>query len=143
MNFSNLKNTARPLFCLFAICFLLVACGESDDPDDTGDALHEGEHGLVLEAHLDPDPPQSGAAEMTLILTVDGEPLEGAQVSVEPWMPGHGHGSNTDAVVVDEGEGIYRVDDLSFSMAGLWEIRVDVAWDDLETQVVWEVDVDG
>ncbi len=55
-----------------------------------------------------------------------GEPLVGAKLGAEPWMPAHGHGSNTTPVVSELGGGNYRVDDLVFEMPGNWEVRLEV-----------------
>lgn len=144
------KHTGRIFWLLIAFAFVFAACGDADDNDSDADdndsedsEIYEGEHGLIVEPTFEPDPPQSGEVELTLKLTVDGEALEGAEVDLEPWMTSHGHGSNTEPVVVEEGEGIYRVEDLVFSMPGLWDINVDIQWDDLQTEVIWEVDVGG
>jgi hypothetical protein len=142
------KRTGRIFLLLIAFAFVFAACGDADDNDSDNansedSEIYEGEHGLMVEPNFEPDPPQSGEVELTLKLTVDGEALEGAEVDLEPWMPAHDHGSNTEPVVVEEGDGIYRVDDLTFSMPGLWDITVDIQWDDLQTEVIWEVEVGG
>ena len=58
-------------------------------------------------------------------------------------MPAHGHGSSTEAVVHEVGEGLYEVEDLSFSMPGIWEVRIDVAFDDRDWERVIVVEVEG
>lgn len=133
----------RPAFVL-AVCGLLVAagCGDADDNDRSASGAFEGEQGLLVEAELSPDPPRVGEVEMEMELSVDGETLEGADVEVEPWMPAHDHGSNTEAVAHEPHGGHYVVEDLTFSMAGVWELRVTVDWDEGADEVVWDFEVD-
>ena len=43
-------------------------------------------------------------------------------------MPQHRHGFETDPRVTDAlGDGLFRVDGVRFHMAGVWQLRVDVA----------------
>lgn len=122
--------------------FMLAACGDDTDaPDDT--RTYEGDDGLMAEVVLNPDPPQSGAVDMTMELFVDGDPLEDATVDIEVWMPSHGHGAATEPVVQEVGDGLYEVDDLSFSMAGQWQLTIDVDWDGGESQLLIDLDVGG
>ncbi len=125
------------LVALVSMVFFVAGCGEAaEDPADEED-------GLELIAIFEPDPPTAGHVDMTIELLVDDEPAEGAQIDVEPWMPAHGHGSSTEAVVHEVGEGLYEVEDLSFSMPGIWEVRIDVAFDDRDWERVIVVEVEG
>lgn len=118
-------------------------CGDADDEQERlASGVFEGEHGLLVEATLSPDPPRAGEVDMEMELSVDGEALEGADVEVEPWMPAHDHGSNTDPVVDEHHAGHYVVDDLTFSMPGVWELRVVAQWDGGDDEVVWDFEVE-
>lgn len=60
--------------------------------------------------------------------TAAGEPLEGATLKVSGAMPAHRHGLPTEPkVTADLGGGDYRVEGMKFQMRGDWEIYVDVA----------------
>ena len=53
----------------------------------------------------------------------DGQPVTGAQISVDGRMPAHGHGLPTQpAVTADLGGGNYRVEGLRFQMVGEWVV---------------------
>ncbi len=118
------------------------ACGDPDEQPSMASGVFEGDNGLVVEATLSPDPPQVGEVDMEMELSVDGQLPEEVEVDVEPWMPSHDHGSNTDAVVSEEKPGRFVVEDLTFSMAGIWELRVAVDWDGGADEVIWDFEVD-
>ena len=62
------------------------------------------------------------------IETPDGEPVEGAAVTVGGDMPAHGHGMPTQPeVTADLGDGDYRVEGMAFQMGGYWIIDVTVS----------------
>jgi len=59
--------------------------------------------------------------------TPDGQPVEGATITVDGGMPAHNHGLPTEPQVTEElGNGDYRLEGMKFSMPGLWEIRVTI-----------------
>jgi len=61
------------------------------------------------------------------IQTPDGEPIEGATITVGGDMPAHGHGMPTQPEVTAElGGGDYRVEGMAFQMGGYWIIDVTV-----------------
>ena len=61
------------------------------------------------------------------IETPDGEPVEGATITVGGDMPAHGHGMPTQPeVTADLGGGDYRVEGMAFQMGGYWIIDVTV-----------------
>ncbi len=144
------ERRCREVSRMWALVGVLVlamgawGCGEDadDEQERVASGAFEGEHGLLVEATLSPDPPQVGEVEMEMELSVDGAALEGAEVEVEPWMPAHDHGSNTVATVHEHHAGHYVVEDLTFSMAGNWELRVFVEWDDGSDEAVWDFEVE-
>lgn len=135
------RFTAATAIVLLAFA---VGCGDVDDNDDNGDTasgVYETDDGMVLDLQFDPDPPQAGEVDLMMDITLDGEAVEDADIEIEPWMPSHGHGANTDPVVHHQGDGHYHVDDLSFSMAGPWELTFDIEYNDEQTGVVVDVEV--
>ncbi len=56
-----------------------------------------------------------------------GAPLDGAKLTVKPFMPDHGHGSSIVPLVTATGsEGKYTVTRLNLFMPGIWQITVNV-----------------
>lgn len=125
-------RSASSIASLFLSLFL-IACG-GDDSGDVGfpDAplLHlTSETGaLHVEVRTSPQPPGRGTnlALFTITHHEGGAPAEGLRFTVEPWMPGHGHGSPTVPVVEEQGEGEYLVRAIDLTMAGEWELRVRI-----------------
>lgn len=74
-------------------------------------------------------PPINAVHEWVLhIETPDGEPVEGASVTIDGDMPAHGHGMPTrPQVTADLGGGDYRVEGMSFQMGGYWVIDVTIS----------------
>ncbi len=59
--------------------------------------------------------------------TPDGRPVEGATITVNGDMPGHGHGLPTQPKVTRAlGNGDYLVEGMKFQMAGWWYVEFDV-----------------
>lgn len=64
----------------------------------------------------------------TLFLSRDGEPVEGATLSVTGGMPEHDHGMPTSPRVTEElGEGRYLLEGMRFHMNGYWEVKIEVS----------------
>jgi hypothetical protein len=64
----------------------------------------------------------------TLAVTRDGEPVEGAVLTVTGGMPAHDHGLPTAPRVTAElGDGRYKLEGLRFHMRGYWEVSVEIA----------------
>ncbi len=83
--------------------------------------------------HATPDPTEVIAREdVTYDFHVhtsdDHEVVEGATLTVTPWMPAHGHGIDDEVVVVELGEGHYEAT-FQFSMPGEWELQIDIDGD--------------
>ncbi len=128
---------------LLFIAVVWVGCGDDDGASDGVSGDYEVDERVMLNLDFSPDPPEVGATELWMELRVDGAPYEGADFVVEPWMPSHGHGSNTHPVALDEGDGLYWVDDLVFTMAGHWELLIEVEYEDSVAELVVDLEVDG
>lgn len=119
-----------------AIVFLLLTsaasvfcgCGETiaESFDQQGLHASDAEYFFML-VERTPAEPTKGINHMRIELTDErGEPVVGAVLTVEPWMPAHGHG--TTVVGAQElADGIYEVDDLYFNMGGHWEVRLHMS----------------
>jgi hypothetical protein len=75
----------------------------------------------------EPGPPIKGVNTMNLEVTdASGAPVDGAKITVTPWMPDHAHGSSVVPSVAPAGGGKYTVSNVYFIMAGLWEVKFTV-----------------
>ena len=89
---------------------------------------------VAFRSALDPVPINTMHAWTVHVETADGTPLEGATIKVSGSMPAHRHGMPTEPkVTADLGGGDYRVEGMKFQMRGDWEIYVDVAAPDGES----------
>lgn len=52
--------------------------------------------------------------------------VEGALITVVPWMPTMGHGVLSTPRVIERGAGLYAIENLEASMEGTWELRIDI-----------------
>lgn len=63
---------------------------------------------------------------VTLKSAAGAPPKEGTKLQLEAQMPEHGHGMNTKAEVVAQGDGKYMIKGLLFHMPGWWELTMEV-----------------
>lgn len=69
----------------------------------------------------------------------DGAPATGLAIAVKPWMPAMGHGSPYDGDALEVSAGAYRIENVSFFMAGLWELRLTLEPTDEHATLAFEV----
>ena len=76
-----------------------------------------------------PAPASKGDNGWTLqIVDAKGAPVDGATVTVKPFMPDHGHGSSIVPLVTPLGhDGKYTVTRLNLFMPGIWQMTVNVS----------------
>jgi protein SCO1/2 len=70
-----------------------------------------------------------------------GKGVEGAELSVTPWMPTMGHGVWEKPVLRERGGGSYHVENVVIIMGGLWELKVAVKKGELEDRGVFSFTV--
>jgi len=81
----------------------------------------------------------TGVNEIDFIVhDIEHRDIEGATVTVTPWMPEMGHGAFSPNEVTEKGGGLYSVSNLVMVMGGHWEIRVDIKKGDMEDRVVFD-----
>jgi hypothetical protein len=125
-----------PLFFLLAACSSSSGPGEGNTTACSADTradtyvagLEKGAGARKLKiVDARPAPPSKGQNTWLLeVRDAAGTPVEGAQITVVPFMPDHGHGSAVVPEVKALGGGRYEVTKLYLSMAGLWEMTVTV-----------------
>lgn len=92
-----------------------------------------------------PSPPAKLMNTMNVKVTdAAGNPVDGATISVTPYMPDHAHGSSVTPVVTPKGGGLYAIEKLYYPMAGLWQVTLTVTTPGASPQdVVFNFCLDG
>jgi hypothetical protein len=136
---------------LFVLAGAIGACGSSNAPDPgpstpapsvcSTDARAQrfapGLEGTSKTGPLDirlatisPTPPVKGNNVWTLaIADGNGNPVDGLELDVAPYMPDHRHPSSITPTVTPSGSGKYDVTSLNLAMGGIWTITVSVPTD--------------
>lgn len=70
-----------------------------------------------------------------------GKAVEGADLTITPWMPDMGHGVWEKPVVKERGGGNYHVGNVMIIMGGRWDLRVTVKKGEQEDRAVFSFDV--
>jgi hypothetical protein len=139
-------RTRLAFAALVSIVSVTAACGGSEpDPgdDEHYDCAQEprgetftvglekvspgGVHVRIMQSV--PAPPARGDNVLTIQLADSGgAPMAGANLSLVPFMPDHGHGTPVDAVVTESTTvvGQYEVAPVNLWMPGLWQLLVNV-----------------
>lgn len=125
-------SIARSLFfSISAAALLLTACQTANDDASAGFPA-KAYASLSTDAHLQVEvrtapsqPPALGASSIELrVHDATGTPRDGLTLTVSAWMPAHGHGAHGTPVITPLGDGVYRVESLSLTMAGTWQLRI-------------------
>jgi len=84
-----------------------------------------------------PEPPAKGLNTWTLEVMRhdDMAMIEQAVITVEPWMPAHEHGSDSEATVEDMGQGMYVADPVELQMRGTWDTTITIEHEDMTDEV--------
>ncbi len=86
----------------------------------------KGAKGLSLSLlSADPAPPSRGDNRWMLAPKLEGADLaDGAEWTVTPFMPSHGHGSSIRAEATPQADGSLEVTPINLWMPGLWEVTI-------------------
>lgn len=92
-----------------------------------------------------PAPPAKQSNALTFVVTdAAGKAVDGATLSVTPFMPDHGHGSSVKPTVTPMGGGTYDVANVYLPMPGLWRLTVTVQMPNVAAQdVAFSFCIDG
>ena len=123
-----------------ALSWLLPGCsGESSSgagggadvvfPADPLATLKSDHGALSFEVRTAPQqPPARGLSTVELVATdAAGKPVDGLDLTVQPWMPEMGHGASTKPSIEARGDGHYVVSHVACVMPGRWELRTSIA----------------
>ena len=123
---------------------LALACAPAADDTEPLTGAVVTDDGLYrLALSFSPEPPIAGEVTLSMVLTDPARDtsVAGAELSVVPYMPAHGHGIDGDVIVEERDDGLYQASWV-FSMPGLWELETTVVGDLGTDFVVIEVAVD-
>lgn len=131
---------------------------EHDDHghDDHGEELEHDEYKaggitkMTDDGHFmvtlvsDPEPPSKGFNTWTLTIMNHEEQsmVDGAMVTIEPWMPEHGHGSDSEATVEAMGQGDYVCETVELQMLGTWDTTVKITHGEMSDEVHFVFDIE-
>jgi hypothetical protein len=91
-----------------------------------------------------PAPPIKGMNVLTVNITDGGgAPLDGATLTLVPFMPDHAHGSARKPLVTASGGGTYTITDIWLPMAGLWKLTITVQSNGATSEAAFQFCVDG
>ena len=139
------------LSCVFALFFL--ACGFEAYPQEDENGSGDGQNrttslslvsdNLQLSLSLEGETePLVGHNDYSLRAESEGqEPAPISDLTLTPWMPDHGHGSDREPAIIYQDQGHYTIEDVSFTMPGLWELRCAFSLSGTEDTAVFELDV--
>ena len=121
-----------------------AACGQ--DPRVTPYADGMKFKGSTLSVEIltaDPSPPGLQLNTWTFqVIDAQNNPVTGAAVTVQPYMPDHGHGPSVVPVVTASGS-TYTVSNIDFFMPGVWRMTFDVTNGNVKDQAVVDFCVSG
>ncbi|AWV89428.1 FixH family protein [Bradymonas sediminis] len=145
---SRLSRMTITLFFALFVLAGLSACGGDDDADA---AQHEQHDDTLLvsanghfqaELHAMPEAPVTGINMVHLkLLDAQNTPVSGATIEVEPFMPAHGHGTPEAPTVAEDGEGMYTISNIKYTMPGAWELRIDVSAGGTQDRIIADYEV--
>jgi len=83
---------------------------------------------LRVDVRTSPQPPMRGSQSAQLTITdSSGARVNGLSLNVLPWMPVMGHGTSVVPTTVETSPGVYTIDNVYFSMPGLWALRTTIS----------------
>ena len=133
-------------FCLYWSLSGLPQGVAEDDlpvPDPASARLTDlGRYRVAYSSALQPLTINRMHAWIVHVASADGDPVEGARLTVSGGMPAHDHGLPTaPRVTADLGDGNYRVNGMKFHMGGAWEVVIDIAASEGRDSVTWVLDL--
>lgn len=155
-----IKNVWNLVIALTVIVFLLVACGDSgadeppeepmesmtmpDIPEDLdttrSKASDEEVFQVKVSSNMEPLALNEIHSWIVHVETADGAVVEDAQITVDGGMPQHNHGFPTEPEITGElGNGDYLLEGVKFSMAGWWELKLDIQSQDQSDSITFNI----
>ena len=130
--FADTSRAARRLSAAVAILALTTGCmlfaKPPADLDYSRTRVSEGRSFRATFVPQGDSIPKGKLHRWTLHLeAAGGQPMQGAQITVDGGMPQHGHGLPTKPLVTKQlGNGDYLVEGMKFNMGGWWVVKFRV-----------------
>jgi len=144
---------------LLLVALFTVACGsnkaeETPTPEMTAMAMpdasdeldlattkltEDGAFQVTVSNNLDPLSLNEIHSWTVHVETADGQALEKAEITVGGGMPEHNHGFPTAPEITEESGGDYLLEGVKFSMAGWWELKLDITAGDQTDSVTFNI----
>lgn len=100
----------------------------------------EGHFRVSINSNLDPLVLNEIHSWTVHVETADGQIVENADIGVDGGMPEHNHGFPTAPEITDElAGGDYLLEGVKFSMAGWWELKLNIDDGDRSDQVTFNL----
>lgn len=116
------------LLILFALTS--AACGVDPQTPSEVTLAARGEYG-ALEFEITADGPiTEGRNPLQIVVRHEDAPIDDAELKLRAWMPAMQH-EHTEATCVPDADEGYTVEDLVFSMPGLWKLEIQADAGDL------------
>lgn len=114
---------------VLAFLFMSVLMAPPDDLDlARSKTTANGLYVVAIAPESEPIPDNQLHNWVLTVTAPDGQPVEGATITVDGGMPQHGHGLPTAPVATDYlGDGRYRIEGVRFNMGGWWEFRFAIS----------------
>lgn len=118
------------------VAFSVAACGSEQPSMTTPSLTFDGPSAqtvtsasgqLTIDVRWSPSVPVRGsdAAQLTF-LDAGGNPMDGLDLSIVPWMPAHGHGTAVQPVTTTTAPGVQVATPLYLFMSGEWQLRMTI-----------------
>jgi hypothetical protein len=118
-------------FAMAGALSLAFACSSSESGSSTNGfpAMTLSDHQKIAIAlsTLPTQPPVAGLDAVQVVLTepTTGEPIEDEQITLVPWMPTMGHGTDVIPQIHSLGKGRYLFTNVNLYMPGEWLLRFE------------------
>ena len=154
------SKIVRNLAFLTLVAMFSVACGAdevaetpeeamgsmtmADVPADldtsTSKASDESVFQVAVTSNMEPTALNEIHSWVVHVETADGTVVEDAQITVDGGMPQHNHGFPTEPEITEElGNGDYLLEGVKFSMAGWWELKLDIQAQDKSDSITFNI----
>ncbi len=120
----------RKVAALLFLVFAHAVCINDAVAESASEWVSErGIYQLSFDSSLDPIEINQ-MHSWVLYVSMNGDPVKGARISVSGGMPAHDHGLPTRPRITEElDEGAYRLEGMRFHMSGDWEVSIDIEAD--------------
>jgi hypothetical protein len=117
-----------------------MGSGPEDLDTSTEKMTDNGHFHVSVSSNMDPLVLNEIHSWTVHVETADGQVVEDAQIGVDGGMPEHNHGFPTTPEITEElGDGDYLLEGVKFSMAGWWELKLNIDDGDQADQITFNL----